>query len=90
MKNIYPFDDEQIEDPDPLWKARAKQLSSEHWLYHEKLIPVLVEWQPGHKDLEVLEQWYRVIFEHGYKHALEDMKEGYYGSDRKAYKPTRD
>jgi len=53
--------------PSPI-KHQPKQLAEDHWSYIEALLKV-----HGDKDIEVIGFHCRTAFEHGYKHAMEDL-----------------
>ena len=80
MAATYDFGDEigrkieamKKEESKMKWQERARQLAEEHWGYHET-IPLYLHNSPnGH----LFGNWYQSIFQHGYKHAIEDVKEG--------------
>ena len=50
----------------------AKQLSNEHWTYIEKLLRTH---NTPDRDIRLVEFHYKTAFIHGYKHALEELKQ---------------
>ena len=60
------------------WQERAKELSCDHWDYHDVILPVFLSNSLKNSKIEMEKwgKWYREIFQHGYKHAIEDIQQG--------------
>lgn len=50
---------------------RAKKLANDHWGYIEGLLLA----HAADENIVTIEYHYKTAFEHGYKHAVEDIKE---------------
>jgi hypothetical protein len=60
------------------WKDRAEQLVSDHWDYHDKILPIFMP-STLHEFFAIRANWgiwYKEIGKHFYKHAIEDVKAG--------------
>lgn len=58
-----------------MYKDRVRQLLSEHWEYIQG---VLEASDLNIKDIDCIAFHYKTSGEHFYKHALEDLRDGYY------------
>ena len=54
------------------WQERAMKLAEEHWKYHQDLGFAL----GISRNLKKHRPWYRSIYLHGYKHAVQDIQQG--------------
>ena len=58
------------------WQERAKELSEAHWEYHLIINDLTYMRKDDNHCLSGFHSWYKAIFQHGYKHAIEDIQQG--------------